>query len=232
MEDICPQILKYLPFNTIYICTQVCKAFNVAFHNKLLWKDLYQTNFGNYDVLINNYAITCKLYYIITEYRCQKSRYVINTYISNIGINFCNSDLNIIPTEFGLLVNLQKIVLNKHNISVIPTEICRLPNLTTINVSDNRIKIIPTEIHNLTSLEKLDICKNKIKNMPIELYAMTQLVELDFSNNKISLLPTEIGLLTNLLELDISNNKLSSIPTEIKLLNLNVFYSFNNKINN
>lgn len=224
MDDICYQILKLLPFKTIYAFTQVCKAFSNVFNNNLLWKDLYETNFGNFDVLENDYKLTCRLYYEIVEYRINKSKYGLNKYINNTKIDFCKTNnFKIIPTEIGLLNNLEHLYLCEHQISIIPIEICKLPKLKNLKLVGNIIEIIPPEIHNLTSLIVLELWKNKIQNIPTELYLMNQLVKLKLNENKIKHIPIEICNLTNLTNLNLSNNEIETIPTEIRLSNIKIF---------
>lgn len=82
------------------------------------------------------------------------------------GITSRYKQIDIIPTEIGMLTNLKYLILSYDDINVIPTEIGLLTNLVTLDLSNNNIKIIPTEINQLTGLTSLNLSDNNISSLP------------------------------------------------------------------
>lgn len=104
-----------------------------------------------------------------------------------------------IPSEFGLLTQLQHVEMGYNNFDgYIPKELGMLSNLEYLDISNCSLSgIVPQEIGNLTSLATL----------------------LLFSNNISGVIPSSFSNLKGLQVFDLSNNKLSgSIPEGISEL--------------
>lgn len=231
MDDICHNILKLLPIKSIYLCSQICKSFSRAFYNELLWKEIYTDRLEKHGLLVDSYRITCKLYYSIIHYRTNKLSHDISSFINKTNIEFYISNFKFIPTEIGLMKNLNKIILSNHIIRVIPTEICTLPFLKFLMLGNNIISNIPPMIDNLTSLTKLDLADNNIEIIPTTIGNLTNLINLDLANNKIKIIPTTIGNSIELTHINFKNNMINTIPTEImKLSKLLAFELYDNNI--
>ncbi len=140
-----------------------------------------------------------------------------------------------IPSEYGLLVNLEKLYLEGHSISgTIPTEFGRLTKLFDLRLGYNSIGgAIPTQIALMSKLAKFDISHNSITgNLPVILGTMTSLNELYVNGNPSlgGIMPNEIGNIPKLYVFDFSNCKFQCIFPEF-LGNLSrgiVFDSRNN----
>ncbi|GMH27533.1 hypothetical protein Nepgr_029376 [Nepenthes gracilis] len=134
---------------------------------------------------------------------------------SNPGLN------GQIPTNFGLLKNLQSLVIIENGLTgQIPSSIGNLANLKRLVLSGNRFTgQIPCSLGNLTELLILDLSRNTLSGyLPSSYGALVSLIKLDLSSNSMAgSIPREIANLKNLTLLDLRNNSFSGglkIPVE------------------
>jgi hypothetical protein len=150
--------------------------------------------------------------------------------LSKISLNYKSNN---IPTQIGLLVNLEELnyynyysCKNKAYIAIyhLPKEIFNLINLKKLDFGLNSISFIHTEIGNLINLKNLDFFSNPITFIPTEIGNLINLENLNMHSNKITTIPTQIGNLVNLKKFIVSNNALKYIPSEMgNLVSLNYF---------
>jgi Leucine-rich repeat (LRR) protein len=95
--------------------------------------------------------------------------------------------LTSLPSEIGLLTNLQRLYLYYNKLTSLPSEIGLLTNLQELYLNNNNLTSIPSEIGQLTNLQILWL-----------------------NNNNLTSIPPEIGLLTNLQRLYLNNNNFLS----------------------
>jgi len=105
-----------------------------------------------------------------------------NDNFSNSYYTFLTKRLIAIPTEIGLLLNLERIDFENNNLLIIPTEIGNLINLTKLTLCFNRLQLLPTEIGRLTKLEHFSISQNRIHKLPSEIWQLS-LQRLYIKNN-------------------------------------------------
>lgn len=126
----------------------------------------------------------------------------------------------IIPTQFGLLTNLETLDLSVNEfMQTIPQELSQLTKLKELFLNENKLKggSDGDVFESMKSLEVLDLSWNeKLKFPDTFLYPMS-LKELYLRGiSDTSRISTHIGRLSNLEVLDISENGLiGTVPTEI-----------------
>ncbi len=141
-----------------------------------------------------------------------------------------------IPTELGMLSNLEELWLNNNQLNgEIPTELETLSSLTWLYLSQNQLSgSIPTELGILSNLERLWLDNNELSGeIPTELGTLSSLTRLTLNNNQLSgEIPIELGMLSNLTRLFLNNNQLSGeIPSELGMLsNLEELWLSDNRL--
>ncbi|KAL2234950.1 UNVERIFIED_CONTAM: Piriformospora indica-insensitive protein 2 [Sesamum indicum] len=123
-----------------------------------------------------------------------------------------------IPVAFGLLRNLQSLVLMENGLTgELPESIGTLINLRRLNLAANAFKgRIPDSFGGLNRLLILDMSRNSLSGfLPMTFGGLNSLLKLDLSNNQLAgKIPLEFGNLKNLTLLDLSNNRLSGALTQ------------------
>jgi hypothetical protein len=133
-----------------------------------------------------------------------------------------------IPTEVGLLTNLNTLTLSSTNIKgTLPTELYNLKLLEQFDVSTNSLSgTISTLIGNLLNLRKLlTMACHQRRNNVIVTIALTLKISLPvyspetldlYMNALTGTIPTEIGRCSNLVTLFLDHNRLNgTLPTEL-----------------
>jgi Leucine-rich repeat (LRR) protein len=157
-------------------------------------------------------------------------RYNINT---TTRLNLFNKNLSSLPSEIGLLTNLEDLDLSLNKLTLLPSEFGfgRLTKLRDLNLSYNKLISLPESIGEFTKLEKLYLNFNKLTQLPESIDRLTNLKELNLSRNKLTKLPESFGRLTKLEELGLAYTNLSSLPNWIgRLINLEKLDLENNKL--
>jgi leucine-rich repeat protein SHOC2 len=97
-----------------------------------------------------------------------------------------------IPSEIGLLHDLQKLILQSNQITALPRTIGHLSNLTYLSVGENNLQFIPEEIANLENLESLYINDNPLIKLPFGLALCQNLAIMSIENCPLSSIPQEV----------------------------------------
>ncbi|KAL0380717.1 UNVERIFIED_CONTAM: Piriformospora indica-insensitive protein 2 [Sesamum angustifolium] len=122
-----------------------------------------------------------------------------------------------IPVAFGLLRNLQSIVLMENGLTgELPESIGNLINLRRLNLAANSFKgRIPDSFGGLNRLLILDMSRNSLSGfLPMTFGGLNSLLKLDLSNNQLQgKIPLEFRNLKDLTLLDLSN-RLSGALTQ------------------
>jgi hypothetical protein len=143
-----------------------------------------------------------------------------------------------IPSELGLLTNLNYLFLNENKFSsTIPSEIGLLTNLKGLDFKFNSdiTGRLPEQIGRLTSLETLDLVDTNLIGpaFPKALLQLTDLKYLHLKGNAFTgTIPTEVGVFSSLINMALDQQFLTgSIPSEVGLLsNLRILYLSNNQL--
>ena len=177
---------------------------------------------------------------IVPELALLSSLQEISLVADNFFVNDKTTELLVgsIPSEIGLLTNLQLFAVGKNWLSSsIPSELGQLSNsLQTLSVLENAITgALPSEIGRLSLLNDLILYSNQLTQvLPSELGMLSSSLErLDAIKNQLTgSLPTSLGRLTGLIALKLQENAISgSIPSEIGLLKpLNVLHLQENRL--
>ncbi|XP_071714915.1 uncharacterized protein [Rutidosis leptorrhynchoides] len=152
-------------------------------------------------------------------------------------LKFFGNEVNLFPSEFGNLINLERLqvkislpgltglplqklkALKELELSTAPArpsaypllaDIMGLVRMTKLSVCHFSIRFLPPEIGCLTCLEYLDLSHNKMKNVPTEITNLHALLTLKIANNKLVHVPS-LSSLQRLENLDLSNNRLTSL---------------------
>ncbi|CAJ2629527.1 unnamed protein product [Trifolium pratense] len=117
-----------------------------------------------------------------------------------------------IPSSFGLLKNLQSLVLLENGLSgKIPQEIGNLVKLKRLVLSGNNFSgNIPNVFGGLSDLLILDLSRNSLSgNLPMTIGRLSSALKIDLSHNFLEgKLLNEFGNLKNLTLMDLRNNRL------------------------
>ena len=147
-----------------------------------------------------------------------------------LNLNCNDNHLTSLPTEIGLLANLQTLNCNDNHLAFLPAEIGLLTNLQTLDCNGNQLISLPVDVGNLTNLQELYCNYNQLTSLP-EIGNLANLQRLYCRWNQLTSLPAEIGRLANLQELHYDCNELTSLPTEIgNLTQLQILYCYNNRL--
>lgn len=97
-----------------------------------------------------------------------------------------------IPSEIGLLHELQRLILQSNQITALPRTIGHLTNLTYLSVGENNLQFIPEEVANLESLESLYINDNPLIKLPFGLAMCQNLSIMSVEGCPLSSIPHEV----------------------------------------
>jgi len=120
----------------------------------------------------------------------------------------CNA-LKSLPTEIGLLTQLQSLNLNYcYSLCNVPSELEYLQNLKELKLKGVNISNSPLKMNYWNRLEVLELGRCHLEQIPSSLWTLTALRYLDLSYNDLLSVPSEICYLSNLtrLHLDASNH--------------------------
>lgn len=163
-----------------------------------------------------------------------------STLTTNVVYN-SDSYTGTIPTQYGLLTNLQRLLLQSNELTgPVPTELGNLAKLkVACNVEFNSLSFtLPTQLGRLTALTstfslEYNYFTGRIPTQFGQLEALQTTFDVS-SNQLTSEVPTELGELSNLLlRLYTQNNQLTGrIPTELALLTSMTYhlYFFDNSL--
>ncbi|GMP61727.1 hypothetical protein CsSME_00024080 [Camellia sinensis var. sinensis] len=137
-------------------------------------------------------------------------------------LKFFGNEVNIFPTEFRNLVELECLQLKITSPSLTGLPLHKLMALKELELCKvpPRPSVFPllSEIAGLKCLTKLSVCHFSIRYLPLEIGCLKKLEYLDLSFNKMRSLPTEITYLNALISLKVTNNKLVELPSGLSSL--------------
>lgn len=99
-------------------------------------------------------------------------------------LDLSHQNLTHIPSEIGLLVNLQKLQLFVNNISGLPKEMTTLKKLHWLGLAGNNMTNFKT-VSSLRHLRWLSFAGNNLSHLPKEIGNLTNLKEFNLSYNPI-----------------------------------------------
>ncbi len=135
-----------------------------------------------------------------------------------IELDFSRLGITYLPSEVGLLTNLQKLYLSNNQMTQVHVELAQLTHLRVLALWSNQLMQIPVELGQLINLEHLHLSGNQLTQVPVELAQLTNLQQLFLSYNQLTQVPVELAQLTHLQLLDLSMNQLTQIPVELAQL--------------
>ena len=97
---------------------------------------------------------------------------------------FNGNEIETIPSNIGLLRNLQILIGDCNRLSSLPISIGSCVNLRILSLASNQLKVIPDDIGRLTSLKVLNLNSNLLNYLPISLTKITNLQALWLSENQ------------------------------------------------
>jgi Leucine-rich repeat (LRR) protein len=148
------------------------------------------------------------------------------------GFGYGNS-FKQLPSEIGLLINLEELVADNCKLEHLPSEIGQLTNLKILWLWGNQLTELPEEIWKLTNLREFHPENNKLTAISSRIGQLVNLTDLNIAQNSLRELPLEIQLLGNLKRLLIYNNQLTQLPREAyQLTQLKELVAWENQINN
>lgn len=121
------------------------------------------------------------------------------------------TDLKTYPPIIDTLVELD---LSSNELESLPDEICLLINLRKLKLEGNRIARLPNSFPALYKLEKLYLNNNELSELPLDMANMSSLKILRLHQNRLFWIPNDIGRL-RLSELTIHENPLREEILEI-----------------
>jgi Leucine-rich repeat (LRR) protein len=193
-DDVIFELYKVLPLKDILTCSLISKQFYRVTKNELLWKgkikevikfdgSYYESFKFNYELEIVKigfkYNGSINKLYHTTEFICYQR------------------NIRYIPTQIGLLQNLQILDLEYNRLTTIPTQIGLLKNVCQIYLAANMLTYVPTEIGNMQNLNTLGLSYNKLTSLPTELGQLKNLKILWLYDNNV-IIPNEILQIPNI----------------------------------
>jgi internalin A len=130
-------------------------------------------------------------------------------------LDLSTNRLSSLPSEIGCLTNLKVLILNSNKLISFPPEISQLVNLINLDLGNNQLTSLPPEIWHLTQLKVLYLYVNQLTSLTSEIGNFKQLMILRLDFNQFTSLPLEIGYLAQLTDLSLISNQLKSLPPEI-----------------
>ena len=145
-------------------------------------------------------------------------------------LSLSGTSLNGVPSELGLLQNLEELYLRSTDLSSISDDIFNLTNLKKLDIANNGLSgQIPVSIAALINLEYLDLCCNEYTgSIPKEFGELRSLKEWRLMDNNLTgSLPSELGSMNSLEDFRLFFNDINGeIPTSfVNLSSLRVFNS-------
>lgn len=118
-----------------------------------------------------------------------------------------------IPSNLGLLTQLEVLELQGNKLTSLPAEIGQMSSLRSLNVSNNKLKSIPSELFTSVPIVELVATKNAFSGFFFNIDTVPHLQKLELSNNSLSsLCETGTILLPALKHLNVSANRLPALP--------------------
>ena len=97
---------------------------------------------------------------------------------------FNGNEIESLPSNIGLLRNLQTLIGDNNRLSSLPVSIGSCISLRILSLAGNQLKSIPDEIGRLSSLKVLNLNSNCLTYLPISLTKITNLQALWLSENQ------------------------------------------------
>ncbi|KAL0938749.1 adenylate cyclase (protein phosphatase 2C) [Colletotrichum truncatum] len=98
-------------------------------------------------------------------------------------LNLSHCQLASIDETFNMMLNLERLVLDKNYFVSLPAHIGNLSRLEHFSIANNNVAELPTSIGCLTELRVLDVRRNNIRKLPMELWWANKLETLNASSN-------------------------------------------------
>lgn len=114
-----------------------------------------------------------------------------------------------LPSEIGLLSELEVLDLHGEELSSLPESIGDLSSLRELRAGGNRLERLPYGLRRLHSLRSLVLTENQLTSLPEEIGDLAELEELRVGDNDLEALPEGLLALSSLRELDLASEGLS-----------------------
>ncbi|KAK7459040.1 protein phosphatase 2C [Colletotrichum acutatum] len=98
-------------------------------------------------------------------------------------LNLSHCQLASIDETFNMMLNLERLVLDKNYFVSLPPLIGNLSKLEHFSIANNNVAELPPSIGCLTELRVLDVRRNNIRKLPMELWWANKLETLNASSN-------------------------------------------------
>ncbi len=147
-----------------------------------------------------------------------------NNFVIGLELYF-NGAAGDIPSDLGVLKNLETLRIGDNNISSIPKEIGELTNLTWLDLGGHKITTIPEEIDKLVNLRYLGLWGENITELQPSFYNLKNLEQISFYLSKTDEIPQGIFTLDKLISISYQA-KFSQFPTSLREMTQLEFLSF------
>jgi Leucine-rich repeat (LRR) protein len=209
-DDIIFELYKFLHLTDIIKCSLINKQFNRVTKNELLWKEnikeVIKFDGSYYESFKFNYGLER-----IKKWGGYKNDIKKLYHQEYLGI--CRT-MKFLPSQIGLLQNLQKLSLTHSGIKIVSPSIGLLQNLKILNLEHNLLETLPTQIGLMKNLQEIFLGYNLLTSIPSEMGNLYNLQTLGLSGNKLKTLPTELGKPITLKEIFIREMDII-VPDEI-----------------
>ena len=141
-------------------------------------------------------------------------QYICEKFVNLEELIIVNSELSIVPENICYLNKIKRLWLNENNINFLPNEFGQLVSLEELELEKTQIINLPKTIANLQNLNIVSFCKNIYKNNNSLIDSNNMLV---VRWNNTIIVPDHI---TNLNILNTCEVNLNNLPTTIKHLKM------------
>ena len=129
-------------------------------------------------------------------------------------VDLSNCNLDSLPAELALCVQLKELDLSDNDLSEIPSYLSKLPSLKELNLQENKFTRLPRSLADAPALERLLLAQNPISTLTLKADAFPQLIYLDLWDCEIQEIDPSICEHPKLKEIDLRRNFLGTRDLE------------------
>jgi len=129
-------------------------------------------------------------------------------------LDLSNCDLDSLPREIALCINLVELDLSDNNLRALPSYLKNFPHLKEVNLKENHFKSLPRSLADAPALERLLLAQNPITTLKLKANAFPQLLYLDLWDCDIQEIDPSLCQHPKLKEIDLRRNFLGTRDLE------------------
>ncbi|TYZ67841.1 hypothetical protein PybrP1_004921 [[Pythium] brassicae (nom. inval.)] len=141
---------------------------------------------------------------------CMHRNLLTLTLLEELYLN--ENQLERLPDEIGLLVNLKELDVPGNRLVTLPASLSHLSKLEILHAEGNQLAKLPKGLGGLESLRKVYLQNNQLTKLHASLGRCAKLEILNAEDNRLSKVAKRIGDLPTLKHLLLANNQITELP--------------------